>query len=344
MVDWQRLHGRHGMPWQKTRDPYRVWLSEIMLQQTQVTTVMGYYADFLSRFPTIHDLAMASQDSVMSAWSGLGYYSRARNLHRCAQLVMSEWGGKFPSTAAQLETLPGIGRSTAAAIASICFGERVTILDGNVKRVLTRVLNFDRDLATSAHEKQLWRLAQDMVPDNADDMPTYTQALMDLGATVCLSKRPHCMLCPVQTICLAHAQGHPERLPIKTKKIKRSQREHWWLWLTHSTTGKFWLERRPNRGVWSGLWTLPLFESESALQTFALQAQAVFQSSLPDVRHLLTHFDWTLHPSIYEMADAGTDDLPLSDSSHVEGRWVLRDEALALGIPTPLRRLLTQSD
>jgi A/G-specific adenine glycosylase len=186
LVAWQKVHGRNHLPWQNTQDPYRVWLSEIMLQQTQVSTVLDYYDKFLQHFPTVLDLAAAPQDKVMGLWSGLGYYSRARNLHQCAQDVVSRFGGKFPSTAADLITLPGIGRSTAAAVASFCFSERVAIMDGNVKRVLTRVWAYDADLSISKHEKVLWQLAENALPTRhlKTAMPRYSQALMDLGATL----------------------------------------------------------------------------------------------------------------------------------------------------------------
>ena len=196
MVDWQRLHGRQSLPWQNTQDPYRVWLSEIMLQQTQVSTVLDYFPRFLARFPTVAELAAAPQDDVLALWSGLGYYSRARNLHKCAQEVVARFGGQFPKQAELLQTLPGIGRSTAAAIAAFCFQERAAILDGNVKRVLTRVLGFAEDLALQKNEKALWSLAQDLLPDKPKDMPRYTQALMDLGATVCLPRKVQCEAVP----------------------------------------------------------------------------------------------------------------------------------------------------
>ena len=196
VVRWQASHGRSSLPWQDTRDPYRVWLSEIMLQQTQVATVLGYYARFLDRFPDVRALAAAPQDEVLGLWSGLGYYSRARNLHRCAQDVVALHGGEFPRSAELLQTLPGIGRSTAAAIASFCFGERVAILDGNVKRVLTRVLGFGEDLASAANERRLWDQAQALVPERGEDMPAYTQGMMDLGATVCTPRKPRCLFCP----------------------------------------------------------------------------------------------------------------------------------------------------
>ena len=199
VVAWQEVHGRNHLPWQQTRDPYRVWLSEIMLQQTQVTTVLDYYARFLARFPDVAALAAAEQDEVLGLWSGLGYYTRARNLHRCARQVVEKHGGVFPASAQVLATLPGIGRSTAGAIAAFCFSERVPILDANVRRVLTRVLGFDKDLASAANERLLWDEAQQLLPqsDLGRAMPRYTQGLMDLGASVCKPRAPRCGDCPL---------------------------------------------------------------------------------------------------------------------------------------------------
>ncbi|HEY1392439.1 MAG TPA: A/G-specific adenine glycosylase, partial [Methylibium sp.] len=216
LVAWQRIHGRHDLPWQRTREPYRVWLSEIMLQQTQVSTVLAYYPRFLQRFPDVRSLAAASLDEVLAAWAGLGYYSRARNLHRCAQVVLEQHGGEFPRSAAALVELPGIGRSTAAAIAAFCGDERAAILDGNVKRVLSRLLAFGEDLAQARNEKTLWACAEALLPAAAGDMPAYTQGLMDLGATICLARKPACALCPTQGLCAAQREGRPEAYPVKT--------------------------------------------------------------------------------------------------------------------------------
>lgn len=254
IVRWQMAHGRNSLPWQNTRDPYRVWLSEIMLQQTQVATVLDYYARFLQRFPTVSELAAAEQDGVLALWSGLGYYSRARNLHRCAQEVMALHAGQFPRTAEQLQTLPGIGRSTAAAIASFCFGERVAILDGNVKRVLTRVLAFSADLAQSANERELWSRATDLLPEQnlPETMPRYTQGLMDLGATICTGRQPQCLLCPVQALCRGLATGEPGKYPVKTRKLKRSAQALSLLW-AQRPDGSVWLEKRSSPGIWGPL-------------------------------------------------------------------------------------------
>ena len=330
IVRWQGQHGRHGLPWQATKDPYRVWLSEVMLQQTQVSVVLDYYARFLQRFPDVAALAAAPLDDVLALWSGLGYYSRARNLHACARAVVALHAGAFPSTAETLATLPGIGRSTAAAIAAFCFGQRVAILDGNVKRVLSRVLGFDGDLAKVGPLEQLWASAQALLPRRAVDV--YTQGLMDLGATVCTARKPACERCPVAADCVARLQGEPERYPVKSKKLKRSQREHALLWLQHGS--RVWLVQRPDKGVWAGLWTFPEFPSTAALEA-AVQAWPGQGDWLPTLQHALTHFDWTLHPLRWV--------LPARSAPHIElppGRWFAVDDALAAGLPAPIRRLL----
>ena len=336
LIDWQRTHGRHTLPWQNTRDPYRVWLSEIMLQQTQVATVLGYYERFLQRFPDVVALAAASLDDVFGLWSGLGYYSRARNLHACAQAVVAQHGGRFPGSSAELMTLPGIGRSTAAAIAAFCFGERVAILDGNVKRVLTRVLAFDGDLAEAKQERALWARATELLPER--EIERYTQGLMDLGATLCSARSPSCLLCPVQEDCAAAHAGTQARYPVKTRKLKRGTREHVWLCL--QWRGDVWLQQRPATGVWAGLWSLPEFDSAAAFEA----ASATWPGqgeSLPSFTHVLTHLDWTLHPIRWTMPDrtSAARRQPI-ESAWPSGRWFSLDEALAAGLPSPLRKLL----
>jgi A/G-specific adenine glycosylase len=345
LVAWQRQQGRHHLPWQNTRDPYRVWLSEIMLQQTQVSTVLGYYARFLAAFPDVKALAAASLDDVLTLWAGLGYYSRARNLHRCAQAVVHDHGGSFPHTTQALMTLPGIGRSTAAAIAGFCFHERTAILDGNVKRVLTRVLGWGEDLSVSANERALWLAAETVLPEQAEDMPAYTQGVMDLGATLCTQRKPACLTCPWSDICAARREGRPEAFPVKTRKLKRSSRESWWLWLEHDE--QVWLVQRPASGVWGGLWTLPLFDSEALLDQAVTKLGAQAPEIQPAIKHVLTHMDWHLHPrrSLLQTRP------PAADLRHVEGeavgadtagigRWVPVSELGSVGLPAPLRKLL----
>ena len=329
MVDWQRSQGRQHLPWQHTRDPYRVWLSEIMLQQTQVSTVLDYYPRFLQRFPDVASLAASAQDDVLGLWSGLGYYSRARNLHRCAQEVMARFAGEFPKTSEQLVTLPGIGRSTAAAIAAFCFDERVSILDGNVKRVLSRVLGYGADLAQAANERELWALAERLLPAQAHDMPAYTQSLMDVGATLCQPRKVQCSACPVQLMCVAHAQEQPLAYPVKTRKLKRSSATLWLLWAVNEQ-GQVWLHKRPARGIWAGLFSLPVFDDEASLLAACPHAQQALY--IEPWKHVLTHRDLHLHPVRLP--------LPTGHAPQCEGQWVGAGDWPELGLPAPIRLLL----
>lgn len=336
VVAWQLSDGRHNLPWQNTQDPYRVWLSEIMLQQTQVVTVMDYFARFLARFPDVASLANASLDEVLGLWAGLGYYSRARNLHACAQAVVRLHGGAFPRSAAQLANLPGIGPSTAAAIASLCFGERVAILDGNVKRVLTRYLGYADDLALAASERGLWREAERLLPEAswANAMPSYTQGMMDLGATLCTAKKPACPSCPLRTRCVAFKLREPERFPVKSRRLNRSSQSIWLLW-ARSATGAVWLNQRPTPGVWAGLYCFPLFDDASALQRSLSDAANASLAELPAFKHVLTHKDLYLH--LVKVTLSG------SDHWLREGAWFEPHQWPRLGMPAPIRKLLLPS-
>lgn len=335
VVHWQKSHGRNDLPWQNTRDPYRVWLSEVMLQQTQVATVLDYFPRFVARFPDVGSLAAAPLDDVLGLWSGLGYYSRARNLHQCAREVIGRHGGVFPQSAQMLQTLPGIGRSTAAAIASLCFGERVAILDGNVKRVLTRVLGFDADLALAASERRLWDEAARLLPgvDLQQTMPRYTQGVMDLGATVCTAKKPVCDACPLASSCVARALGQPERYPVKTRKLKRSAQSIWLLWAQAGDAG-VWLSKRPTPGVWAGLYCFPLFDQREALEAAVPARYRPALQDAPAFTHVLTHKDLHLHPVQVQ--------LPVSAMARSEGLWIGAQAWPGLGLPAPVRRLLLQ--
>ncbi len=337
LIDWQGRAGRSGLPWQGSRDPYRVWLSEVMLQQTQVSTVLSYYARFLDRFPDVHSLAAAEADEVMALWSGLGYYSRARNLHRCAQTVVKQHGGEFPSTAAGLEALPGIGVSTAAAIAAFCFGERVSIVDGNVRRVLTRVLAFDGDLAQTAPQRDLWESAQALLPSapTLHDMTAYTQGLMDLGATVCTRSRPACRQCPMQGICRGLQSGDPQRYPVKTRTLKR-RHESWWLLmvLLRGQQGRIWLQRRPANGIWAGLFCPPVYESEEVARASLAPAHAERLEPMDAVNHSLTHRELRLHPLLLQLSsEPRAAGLP-------PGQWVDAELLAQHGLPAPVKLLL----
>lgn len=333
VVAWQHTHGRSELPWQNTQDPYRVWLSEVMLQQTQVSTVLGYFARFLERFPTVGALAAAPEDEVMGLWSGLGYYSRARNMHLCAKEVIARFGGEFPSTAAQLQTLPGIGRSTASAISAFCFGERVAILDGNVKRVLTRVLGFEGDLSSSAQERTLWNEATELLPPATQKqaIARYTQGLMDLGATVCLPRNPSCIICPVGDACVARREGAPERYPVKTRKLRRSA-ESLWMLSARDDQGRVWLQKRPARGIWAGLYCLPVFDSREALIDKLSAADRKQARDEAGFVHVLTHKDLHLHPVAVVCRAPST----LSE----DGAWFDDRQWPALGMPAPVRKLL----
>jgi A/G-specific adenine glycosylase len=338
VLRWRRQFGRQGLPWQDTKDPYRVWLSEIMLQQTQVATVLRYYTRFLQRFPDVASLAAAAPDEVLALWSGLGYYSRARNLHRCAQVVQHEHGGVFPASSAALAQLPGIGRSTAAAIAAFCFGERVAILDGNVKRVLGRALGFAGDLSVAAEERALWQRAQDLMP--ARGVEAYTQGLMDLGATLCSARKPACERCPLVTLCVARREGRPEAYPVKTRRLKRGRRAHAWLWLVQGD--RLWLVQRPEQGVWAGLWSLPEYDTPETLRQL-LQGWPGDGEALPAIEHALTHFDWTLQPLRWTLPPRlAARRLAAVMQQLPAGRWVGQDQALQMGLPAPLRKLLSR--
>lgn len=332
LIEWQRRHGRHDLPWQKSLTPYPVWLSEIMLQQTQVSTVKAYFERFIQRFPAVHDLAQADVDEVMGLWSGLGYYSRARMLHRCAQVVVQEHGGGFPQEVAALQKLPGIGPSTAAAIASLCFGQAVSIMDGNVRRVLTRLLAFGEDLSTASAQKNLHRLAHDLLPTGkwVKSMHQYTQGLMDLGATVCHTRQPQCGQCPVKALCQAHALGVPTNYPVKTRKLVR-RAQSWWLLLPTTAQGAVWLRKRPASGIWAGLYGPPIFESQDeAMQAIPQAWHARVQAQTPFV-HVLTHRDLHLHPLHLQVP---------ATSTWGEGQWWAASDWPQLGLPAPLRRLL----
>lgn len=336
VVAWQASHGRNHLPWQQTRDPYRVWLSEIMLQQTQVSTVLDYYERFLARFPDVRALAAASQDDVLGLWSGLGYYTRARNLHGCAQRLVSEYGGEFPRTAAALATLPGIGRSTAGAIAAFCFSERVPILDANVRRVLTRLLRFDADLAQAKNERLLWEHAQELLPckDLESAMPRYTQGLMDLGATICTPRAPQCSQCPLIDSCKAFQAGNPESFPVKTRKLSRSA-QSWQLLVLRNERGQVWLHKRPATGIWAGLHCVPTFPDSAALHrsvAMLSSASCLEVRELQPFVHVLTHRDLHLHPVLVHGAMPGG---PMP-----EGAWFGANQWDALGLPAPIRKLL----
>ena len=323
LVQWQRRHGRHGLPWQGTRDPYHIWLSEIMLQQTQVAAVVPYYQRFLARFPDIAALAGASEDEVLRLWSGLGYYARGRNLLRAATEVIE--AGRFPDTLEQIHALPGVGPSTAAAIAVFAFGRRAAILDGNVKRVLARCFGIEG-------EKPQRQLAQRLLPERGIEI--YTQALMDLGATVCTRAKPACGRCPVARHCVARREGRIEELPAARKRMPLPLKRSTWLVLLHK--GSVLLERRPSTGIWGGLWVFPELVSglPEAFCRKVLGCEVKQSQRLPEIEHGFTHFRLNIQPIRCSVRKI----LPRAEAP---GRiWLDVAEAARAAVPAPVRKLL----
>ncbi len=330
-MEWQRRHGRRGLPWQGTRDPYRVWLSEVMLQQTQVAAVIPYYERFLARFPTIGALARAPEEEVLRLWAGLGYYARGRNLHLASRKIAFDLAGRFPETAEALAALPGVGRSTAAAIAAFAFGERAAILDGNVKRVLARHSGTPGFPGDKKVEAKLWMLAERRLPEK--DVETYTQALMDLGATVCTRTAPRCDACPVRSDCVARKRKLTEKLPAPRPRKSVPMRETTWLVLRHA--GKVLLERRPSRGIWGGLWSFPELNGLNAARACG-QAGCRVRSTraLETIEHGFTHFRLQIRPVLCDVERAA----PRAEQA---GRmWIGIDDAQGAAVPKPVRTLL----
>jgi A/G-specific adenine glycosylase len=329
LIEWQKRHGRHGLPWQQTRDPYAVWLSEIMLQQTQVASVIPYYQRFIARFPDLAVLAAASQDEVLAHWSGLGYYARGRNLHRAAQLVVAQHGGVFPSDPEGVVALPGIGRSTAAAILAFSFGQRRAILDGNVKRVLARCFGIAGFPGTKAVENRLWQLAEALLP--ASGIETYTQALMDLGATVC-TRKPSCAACPLGSGCVACNEKRVAELPTPKPRKPLPQKETALLVLLRQ--GEVYLEKRPPAGIWGGMWSLPevpVMETD-ALERLGMVGAEV--SLLPERQHTFTHFRLRIVPRVYTVTAL------LPGAREPSGLWLSLADALGAALPKPVRDIL----
>lgn len=332
LIEWQKVHGRHDLPWQQSRDPYRVWLSEIMLQQTQVSTVIPYYARFLEKFPDLKSLAGAQLDDVLRLWSGLGYYSRARNLHRAAVEIMERFGGEFPDNRGDLETLPGIGRSTAAAIAVFSFGRNEAILDGNVKRVLARHFEMVGHPSERAVLDRFWRLAESLLP--ATGIERYTQSLMDIGATVC-TRKPICNDCPLRMSCLAHRNGNETAFPSVRPRRKNPLRTTRMLVLRHR--GSVLLAKRPPVGVWPGLWSFPEVPEEEIAVEYCKKVIGVSVGlirELPAIRHEFTHFSLDITPALGIVS--GRQPILRMD----DAQWVPVDDADGWALPAPVRKLL----
>jgi len=354
LIAWQRTHGRHDLPWQG-QDAYRVWLSEIMLQQTQVVTVIPYYRRFVASFPDIAALAAATEEQVLAHWSGLGYYARGRNLHRAAQIIVETHGGVFPRELEQILELPGIGRSTAAAVCALAFHERRAILDGNVKRVLARYCGIEGWAGNKQVEEQLWQQAEALLPlppgeawpvlslskegggKNAEgnaEIAIYTQALMDMGATVCTRSKPKCVLCPVQADCVALQKDRVAELPTPRPKKDVPERHATFLLLMHGND--ILLEKRPGSGIWGGLWCPPQFDDEAAARDWFVRSgmDAREGERLETFTHTFTHFKLHITPLKIQLARK-----PLL-AAQAGSVWLDVEEALGAAIPTPVRAML----
>lgn len=333
LIAWQKVHGRHDLPWQNTRDPYAIWVSEIMLQQTQVSAVIGYYQRFIQRFPNIKSLAGATQEEVLQYWSGLGYYSRARNLHNAAQTIVDHYHGLFPQNFEDIQQLSGIGRSTAAAIVSFAFDQRQTILDGNVKRVLARHFLIEGWTGAPKIEKQLWALAESLLPKH--EMVAYTQGLMDLGATICTRSKPKCVACPLNKTCQAYAQNLVSKLPTPKPKKVIPQKQTTMLLIRHGK--EILLEKRPPSGIWGGLWSLPEISPQEiatqvALSRFGLNTEA--EEPLPSIQHVFTHFKLEITPQPVHVISK-----PLQ-ANIPNMIWLPIEDAIGAALPTPVRNIL----
>jgi A/G-specific adenine glycosylase len=336
LIAWQRRSGRNDLPWQRNADPYRVWISEIMLQQTQVATVIPYFERFVARFPDVASLASAPVDDVLHLWSGLGYYARARNLHRAARQVVEQHGGVFPQEFGAVLALPGIGRSTAGAILALSIGRRFPILDGNVKRVLARFHAVEGWPGRREVEKRLWALAETHTPET--DVAIYTQAIMDLGATVCMRSRPRCEVCPLNADCAACGSGaqnrYPGTRPARPRPLRATR-----MVLAVAPTGEVLLERRPPSGIWGGLWSPPELGADDDVlhwceSMFGKASAAVEQAKV--FRHGFTHFDLEITPLIVRLADAPA----LAGVEDGERVWYNRRAPARLGLAAPVEKLL----
>jgi A/G-specific adenine glycosylase len=335
LLDWFDRAGRHDLPWQLDPSPYRVWVSEVMLQQTQVATVIPYFLRFMTRFPDVASLAAAPIDEVLHYWSGLGYYARARNLHQAAQAIMARHGGRFPAELADVLALPGIGRSTAGAILAQALGQRHAILDGNVKRVLARVHAVPGWPGEVAVERQLWALAERHTP--ATRVADYTQAIMDLGATLCRRSKPACAQCPVAPGCAAQRQGRQADFPGPRPRRARPLR-HARMLLLLDPEGAVLLERRPPHGIWGGLWCPPELGEASAAEWAerALGATIERGEPLPKVRHGFSHFELEIEPVPARLAGK-------TPAVMEPGRWVWYNarSPARLGLAAVVGRLIT---
>jgi A/G-specific adenine glycosylase len=333
VIEWQQAFGRHDLPWQRTRDPYRIWLSEIMLQQTQVSAVVAYYGRFLARFPDIASLAAGHEDDVLGLWSGLGYYARARNLHSAARAIVQTHAGVFPSAFDDIVALPGIGRSTAGAIAVFAFGARQPILDGNVKRVFARTFGIAGFPGEKKIEMTMWAHAAALLP--SDNVEAYTQGLMDLGAGICTRGRPRCDECPLNDGCVARSENRIAALP--APRPKRLLPEKSTVMLILQRDREVLLEKRPAPGIWGGLWSFPeiahLGDAEFASRA-RFGAEVMSEGTLPDVHHGFTHYALTITPALLRVTRLE----PRAQSPGLA--WVTPVDAINAAVPAPVREIL----
>lgn len=342
LLRWFEQHGRHDLPWQHPREPYRVWVSEVMLQQTQVSTVIPYFERFMQRFPDVRTLAQASTDDVLQFWAGLGYYARGRNLHRAAQQMVEQHDGNVPQDIESVSALPGVGRSTAGAILAQAFGQRHAILDGNVRRVLARHAGIDGWPGLPKVQARLWEIAQAHLPNAR--LADYTQALMDLGASLCRARAPQCERCPVREDCVAHRDDRVAELPARRPTRARVQREAHVLLLVDGHD-RVLVERRPPTGIWGGLWCPPVIDMDGAedWRAHARHRGAAPDSArpLPVLHHAFTHFDLALQPLRIPCIDV----VPSTIAENAEQAWIkLSDPATWPGLPAPIRKLVAQLD
>jgi A/G-specific adenine glycosylase len=336
LLRWFDQHGRHDLPWQNPRTPYRVWLSEVMLQQTQVATVIPYFLRFVEKFASLPELAAALQDDVLALWSGLGYYSRARNLHRAAQICVERHAGDLPRHFDELIALPGIGRSTAGAILAQAYGQRLPILDGNVKRVLARFHGLRGWPGSVTVEKQLWKFAHAHTPQKR--VADYTQAIMDLGATLCTRSRPQCTACPLHGDCVANRDDLTAQLP-ERKPARALPTRSTVMLLLRNRRGQLLLERRPPTGVWAQMWSLPEAADVHAARSritrdHGLRNGAITLQPLPPFVHTFSHYRLDVTPLALELAASAR------VADHPDRRWLHPAEAAALGLPAPVRKLI----
>ena len=332
--DWHKDEGRKGLPWQQNITPYKVWISEIMLQQTQVSTATPYFLKFIKRFPNVDSLANSTEDEVLSYWSGLGYYSRARNILKSAKLIKAEFKSKLPKSIEELVSLPGIGRSTAGAIRSIGYGLKAPILDGNVKRVLSRYFKIEEDLSKSSTQKELWLLAEKVLPKS--NFNIHTQAIMDLGALVCKKKNPTCFSCPHNKHCLANKYALTESIPTKMKRKEKPRKTLYWL-VAMDQEGRFALQQKDEKGVWRGLWTFLEFEETSLREDYSkslMKESELISKDKLKIKHSFSHYNLDIDSLILKFESNFSKKLGNNQM------WFNVNDLKSVGTPAPVTKII----